>query len=351
MSDDRMNPTRFEELTSRYHSLRIALVGDFCLDRYLEIDPARAEISIETGLQVHNVVRVRSQPGGAGTILNNLAALGVGRVHAIGFCGDDGEGYELRRALAAVRTPQGVACVESAGFHTAESRRTFTYCKPLVVEAGKNPVELNRLDSKNWTPTPNELEAALIESVRAVRDEVDAVILLDQVDVPETGVVTRRVREAVAELFASRPNVTVLADSRQGLGEFPKLGFKMNAAELARMSGGEAAGSPEIAVVREAAAALAKRNGKPVVVTLAERGIVGATSDGTVEHVAAFPVRGEIDVVGAGDSVTANLSAALAAGATIREALQLAMAGASHVVHQLGTTGTANVAQLRALLF
>lgn len=346
-----MNPTRFEELTARYRSLRIALVGDFCLDRYLEIDPARAEISIETGLVVHNVVRVRSQPGGAGTILNNLAALGVGRVHAIGFCGDDGEGYELRRALDAVRTPAGVACVASAGFHTAASRRTFTYCKPLVVEAGKSPVELNRLDSKNWTPTPAELEAALIESVRAVRDEVDAVILLDQVDVPETGVVTRRVREAVAELFAARPNVTVLADSRQGLSEFPKLGFKMNAAELARMSGGDSGGVPELATVRDAAAALAKRNGKPVVVTLAERGIVGATSDGTVEHVAAFPVRGEIDVVGAGDSVTANLSAALAAGATIREALELAMAGASHVVHQLGTTGTANVAQLRALLF
>lgn len=346
-----MNSTRFEELTARYRSLRIALVGDFCLDRYLEIDPARAEISIETGLTVHNVVRVRSQPGGAGTILNNLAALGVGRVHAIGFCGDDGEGYELRRALEAVRTPEGGACVDTAGFRTAASRRTFTYCKPLVVEAGKNPVELNRLDSKNWTATPAELEAALVESVAAVRDDVDAVILLDQVDVAETGVVTRRVREAVAELFAARPSVVVLADSRQGLGEFPKLGFKMNAAELARMGGGDSGGVPEIAAVRDAAAALARKNGKPVVVTLAERGIVGAASDGTVEHVAAFPVRGEIDVVGAGDSVTANLSAALAAGATIREALELAMAGASHVVHQLGTTGTANVAQLRSLLF
>ena len=42
------------------------MVGDFCLDRYLEIDPALAETSLETGLPVHNVVRVRSQPGGGG---------------------------------------------------------------------------------------------------------------------------------------------------------------------------------------------------------------------------------------------------------------------------------------------
>ena len=37
-------------------------------------------LSIETGLEVFNVVNVRSQPGAAGTILNNLVALGVGEI-------------------------------------------------------------------------------------------------------------------------------------------------------------------------------------------------------------------------------------------------------------------------------
>lgn len=351
-----MTPDRFQEITSRYASLRIALVGDFCLDRYLEIDPARAEVSIETNLEVHNVVRVRSQPGGAGTILNNLAALGIGRIHALGFSGDDGEGFELRRALDQVRTPDGRSCVELAGFQTSAQRRTFTYCKPLVVAPGRDPVELNRLDSKNWTPTPRDVEDRLIAAIGALRDSVEAVILLDQVDVPETGVVTKRVREAVAEAFASRPDVVVLADSRRGLGEFPKLGFKMNAAELARMNSESAVASsagalPELAAVRAAAASLAQANDKPVFITLAERGIIGAMPDGMSEHAQAHPVRGPIDVVGAGDSVTANLTAALAAGATVREALDLTMAAASLVVHQLGTTGTANVAELRELLF
>jgi len=57
-------------------------------------------------------------------------------------------------------------------------------------------------------------------------------------------------------------------------------------------------------------------------------------------------VRGPIDIVGAGDSVTSNLAAALAAGASPREAMELAMAAASLVIHQLGTTGTASVAQI-----
>ena len=96
-----MKVERFAEITERYRRLRIAVVGDFFLDRYLHIDPAKNEISIETGLPVYNVVEVRSQPGAAGTILNNLVALGIGEIHAIGFCGDDGEGYELRQALKA----------------------------------------------------------------------------------------------------------------------------------------------------------------------------------------------------------------------------------------------------------
>ena len=80
-----MIPERLSDIAGRYAKLRLAVVGDFCLDRYLEIDPARAEASIETGLPVYNVARVRSQPGAAGTILNNLVALGVGEIFPVGF--------------------------------------------------------------------------------------------------------------------------------------------------------------------------------------------------------------------------------------------------------------------------
>ena len=84
-------------------------------------------------------------------------------------------------------------------------------------------------------------------------------------------------------------------------------------------------------------------------VTLADRGIVGALPNQTPEHVPAHPIRGPIDIVGAGDAVTANLAAALAAGSSIREAMELAKAAASVVIHQLGTTGTATVAQIAEL--
>ena len=86
-------------------------------------------------------------------------------------------------------------------------------------------------------------------------------------------------------------------------------------------------------------------------ITLAERGIVGAAPGEPAVHVPARPVRGAIDIVGAGDGVTAALTLALAAGASLTEAMELAQAAASIVIHQLGTTGAARAAEIRQLMF
>ena len=88
-----MDSARLNAIAKRYSDLRIAVLGDFCLDRYLEIDPSKQETSLETGLPVHNVVNVRAQAGGAGTIVNNLVALGVGTILPVGLVGEDGEGF------------------------------------------------------------------------------------------------------------------------------------------------------------------------------------------------------------------------------------------------------------------
>ena len=333
---------RLAAITRRYPRLRIAVAGDFCLDRYLEIDPARRETSIETGLEVHNVVRIRSQPGGAGTILNNLVALGIGRLYPIGFCGPEGEGFELRGALAKL---PGVDC---SGFVRTKQRRTFTYAKPLLMHPDRPPEELNRLDSKNWTPTPGPLERRLVRFLERLAGQLDGLILLDQVDVPETGVVTRNFLQCVEQLTTRRPKLLVLADSRKGLREFPAVCLKMNGAELAALTGRPIAA--EVDLVKNMATELARARGQLVFVTLAERGMVGAQASGRACHVPAFPVRGPIDIVGAGDAVTANLVAALAGGASVEEALWIASAAASVVIHQLGTTGTATVESIRRAL-
>src|ERR1700751_5991046 len=92
-----------EEILGQIPRLTIGVVGDLFLDRYLDIDAALTEPSVETGLDAYQVVGVRPYPGAAGTVINNLVALGVGEVWAVAVVGDDGEGYELRQALQALR--------------------------------------------------------------------------------------------------------------------------------------------------------------------------------------------------------------------------------------------------------
>jgi bifunctional ADP-heptose synthase (sugar kinase/adenylyltransferase) len=186
------------------------------------------------------------------------------------------------------------------------------------------------------------------QAVQTLARQVEAFILLEQVDQPNTGVLTDRILQTLGVIARQPPGLLMVGDSRRGLGHFPPMAFKMNSAELARLL--KLNGALNVAEVKQNAAALARQNGHRVLVTLAEQGIVGAEPDGLVEHRPALPVRGEIDIVGAGDAVTANLTAALAAGATLAEALEMAMAAASVVIHQLGTTGTANVEQIRDLV-
>ena len=329
-----MTSERFQEITGRYAAQRIAVVGDYSCDRYLEIDPAKTETSIETGLPVHNVTRVRAQPGASGTVLSNLAALGADELWPVGFCGSDGEGYELYRALE--RTPG----VRMKYFFESEEQRTFTYCKPLMMHLGQPPEELNRLDSKNWHPTPVNLQHQLANAVRSLADQVDAIIVLDQVDTPETGVVTQLLLDALAEVA---DNSLIIGDSRRGLKDWPSIIYKMNAAELAQLT--DQTSEPE-----QAARTLAAQTGRPVFLSLSEHGIIGAQPNGRSESRPALPVYGEIDIVGAGDAVMANITTALAAQADLGEALELANAAASVVVHKLGTTGTASISEISGKL-
>ena len=336
-----MNPTRTQEILDRYDQLKIAIVGDFCLDRYFEIDPSRSETSIETGLEVYNVTNVRTQAGAAGTILNNLVALGIPEIHAIGFCGEDAEGWSLRKAL------QSLKGVHTDHFICSNLRDTFTYSKPLLCELNKPPVELNRLDQKNWTPTPEEISNQVCEGIEKLIHEVDACIIMDQVDIEETGVITSQVLQRLGQIQQEHPEKLIIADSRRGLSDYPSLTYKMNANELATWKGHQ---TMSIDQIKEESLKIARNSGQPVFVSMADQGITGAKPNGDRAYAPSLPLRGPIDIVGAGDSVTANLCTALAAGASLDESLQLSMRAASCVVHQLGTTGTATRNDLMQLV-
>ena len=218
----------------------------------------------------------------------------------------------------------------------------------MMMEAGKSPRELNRLDFKNWTPTPESVQERTISALSTLAKRVDVMVLLEQVDEADTGVIAGGVLDALGKIRRDNPDLLILADSRRGLGHFPSVGLKMNREEFAVLTGGSA--DIPLAELCAAIGRLATERGQAVFVSLSEEGIAGAKPGVAPEHVPCLPLWGEIDIVGAGDACSAAIATALAAGARPVEAATLASLAASVTIQQIGTTGTASPNQIHRRL-
>jgi rfaE bifunctional protein kinase chain/domain len=328
---------RLETLVAAFSQARIAVIGDFFLDKYLDVDPGLAEVSLETGKTAHQVVAVRHSPGAAGTVVGNLAALGAGRLHALGLIGDDGEAHELRGDLIALGC--GIEHL-----HVEPSRRTPTYLKPRDCTNPGLAGEHSRYDTKNRTPTPESLEQRILASLDALLPLVDAVIAMDQVDESNCGVLTSRVVEALADRARRNPRVIFWADSRRRIRDYRHVIIKPNQFEAVDWENP----APDARVDREelirAIGVLRARNEAPICATCGAAGMV--VSDPEVTLVPGVRVEGPTDPTGAGDSATAGAVLALASGATLPEAALVGNLVASITVQQLATTGTARPDEL-----
>lgn len=339
---------RLEELLAAFPRLKIGLVGDLFLDRYLDIDPELEELSIETGLEAYQVTRVRNSPGALGTVMNNLAALGVGALTPVTVLGDDGQAYDLEKALAALP-------VDANHIVRDPARLTPTYTKPMKRDAAGVWRELNRIDLRNRAKMSGETLEKLLAQVDRAFASSDGLIVLDQVNEDDWGVVTREVRAHLAQRSRACPEKLVFVDSRARIAQFDFGVLKPNLAEcVASLGRGTAlSGDADLPTAQEAARHLAQRTGRPLFCTMGQRGMLAVGFDKHRQELAAidvpgYPVNGPIDTVGAGDSATAGIVASLLAGASPVEAAAVGNLVASVTVQQLGTTGTASPAQLLA---
>ena len=330
-----MDRARLESLLSRFPEVSVLVLGDFFLDRYLIIDPDLNEPSLETGLDAYQVIDARCFPGAAGTVTSNLTALGV-RTAALGFIGDDGEGYELK---------QGLTDVDVDLLIDTPDRLTPTYTKPMFRDKTGTEREINRLDIKNRTPTPPHLEDQIIQKLRSVLPELDGVIVSDQVEEPECGMITARLREELAELAGKYTGKCFFVDSRAHIGRFRNAILKPNRREATRAIHPEWDGDVDGPMAERCGRALFERTRMPVYLTMSEEGLLLITEEGD-EHIRGICAEGEIDPVGAGDSTTAGIVSALCGGATHIEAATIGVLVASITVQQVGVTGTASPEQV-----
>lgn len=333
-----MTLERLGELTRKFSDRRIAVIGDFFLDKYVEFDPDLAEISLETGKTANQVVAIRHSPGAAGNIVNNLISLGAKSVHAVGFTGDDGAGYELRQDLTAI------GCNIDYLYRVVE-RRTPVYLKPRNCRISGIEGEAERYDTKNRSHLPEDIEQRLMEILLEVISNVDGVVIADQVDEDGCGVVTARVRQAIADLAAKHPEVVFWVDSRQRIGSFRNCILKPNKFEAVNAVFPGTSSDFDLNKAIEAGCVLNNRAGKPVFLTASEHGIL-VFNNGSYETVRGVRVDGPIDPTGAGDSATAGAVMTLTSGGSLIESALVANLAGSYTVCQIDTTGAPTIGDM-----
>jgi len=338
-----MENKRLEKILSSFPKLKIAVLGDFFLDLYISLDRSLSELSLETNLEAFQAVDIKGLPGAAGVVTNNLVALGTS-TSAIAYTGDDGNGYVLRQELHR----RGVN-IE----HLLQSTERFTptYIKPMMAEVDGPTIELNRIDIVNRTPNSMELENDIIQRIRMAIQGHDGILVTEQVKDDGRGVLSPRVRTELAEVTLVNPDKVIIVDSRHFTAKYELVSLKVNLSEAikaardldAQIYTQKNAGRLKMAIACQHL--LWEKVKRPIFITLGKEGISGCDNREDFYH-PGYQTSGQIDIVGAGDSVLAGCGISLCAGAAPEEAAYIGNLIGSITIEQIGTTGIATPEQL-----
>ncbi|MCC7166212.1 MAG: D-glycero-beta-D-manno-heptose-7-phosphate kinase [Rhodospirillales bacterium] len=290
--------------------------GDLMLDRYVYGEVRR--ISPEAPIPVLAIDHETAMLGGAGNVVRNLAALGVG-VSVAGVIGDDEAGRAVTDLLA--REP-GVRPL----LGTDPARRTA-----IKTRFCAGPQQLLRADRETIAPLAPAEQDRLVGAVAAALAEASVLVLSDYgKGLLEAGVAKRLIdaaRQAGRMVivdpkgtdFSRYAGATLLTPNRREL------------AEATRMPVGD-----DSQVVAAARALIGDHGVQAVLVTRSQDGMTLVEASGEPRHLKA-EARAVFDVSGAGDTVVAVLAGALAAGLALDDAARLANAAAGIVVGKVGT--------------
>jgi len=322
-----------EKIISGIESVKIAVLGDFCLDAYWFIDESKSEISIETGQMTRPVKQQRYSLGGAGNVTNNITSLGVQDVRAFGVIGPDPFGTEMVKVMKQNGINTKNLLVQEKDWST------HVYTKPYVGDT-----EQSRIDFGNYNKLSKHTADKLINNLIAEIPEVDIIIINQQV---LSGIHTEYFRKQITQVIQRFPEKIFIADSRNYSVSYEGAYRKMNDTEAAILGGFKKDANDVVlySEVKEAAMNLFKRCGKPLFITRGARGSVIVSGNG-ITDIHGLMIISKVDPVGAGDSYLAGAASALAAGYSMELAAEFGSYVAGVTVQKLFMTGTASPVEI-----
>jgi D-glycero-beta-D-manno-heptose-7-phosphate kinase len=324
--------SRLLALVDLFAERRVAVVGDIVADEFLTGQISR--VSREAPVLILRYDATHIVPGGGGNAANNVAALG-GRVELFGLVGHDEPGRALAKAF-----PAGI---RQAGLMRPAGFRTPTKTRVLAGGIHSAKQQIVRIDREPSDPPAAPILQAFTDKVLATIDRADAVLLSDY----GYGVVTPLLAEAISHRLASAGRKSpVLVDSRYNLGAFRDVtACTPNQPEVEQLLGVRINDDMD-ALERAGRTLLRRLRMQAVLVTRGSHGMSLFEPKVPTAHIPIYGTDEIADVTGAGDTVMATLSLALAAGATFCEAARLANYAGGIVVMKRGTA-TVSADELR----
>lgn len=294
----------------------VSVIGDLMLDRYIwgQVD----RISPEAPVPVVSVEETNVRLGGAANVAWNMASIGCG-VRLCGVVGSDAAGRELKKLIEG-KNLSADAIVTAGSRVTTEKIRIVAHNQQVV----RADFEANEeIGGRNLTRLESSVRRAITGS--------GAVVVSDY----GKGVVSASVMDLVRET-AARECVPILVDPKEGHFSLYRGAYMVtpNMKEAGGFYNRRIRTERELDEVGRSL--LADLEAEEVLVTRGEEGMTLFSRGKKPRH---FPTRASevYDVTGAGDTVISLLAAALAAGASIYQAIELANAAAGIVIRELGT--------------
>ena len=302
-------------------SPRVALLGDFMLDRYVYGDVER--ISPEAPVPVLRGLRTDLRAGGAGNVATAVLALG-GKASCLGVRGDDPEGDDLVKLLV-------TGGAETHSLMRLSNRRTIIKTRYVGLAQHRNEQQILRVDYDPVEAIPEPVHISLLSAVRAEARAAGLLAVQDH----DKGAITD---ETGPKLIAAgrEANVPVVVDPAR-LSRYERYRgatlLTPNRYEAQKATGIEI--SDDASLTAAAERILEVTGAEAVIVTLDREGSFLLARDGTSSHLATRP-RTVCDGTGAGDETLAMISVALAAGSDFEEAASLANVAGGLEVERFG---------------
>ncbi len=314
------------DIVRRFAGQPVVIVGDSIADKFVHGSISR--VSREAPVFILRHEQTETLPGGAANCAMNLVALGA-HVSLISVTGDDEPGNELRAKLEA-------AGVDISGMIVSNKIQTTTKVRILAGHSHSSRQQVIRIDYEGASLSNEEIRTAILSRLEKALRPARAVVMSDY----NYGVVDER----VAELIRSRTKAPVMVDSRFRLADFTRFtAATPNQEEVENQTGSSIASVEDL---EKAAGELKKRLGhRALLVTRGGQGMTLLAADDAPLHIQAVGAQQPVDVTGAGDTVIATFSLALASGASFEEAARLANYAGGLVVMKRGTA-TVTAAEL-----